>query len=97
MFELERTKRKTVVFGHPFVLADVDALLPAGSYQVETDEELLPGLSFIAYRRVRTTIALPALEMETAGERQIVTIDPAQLEAALAKDKELQEEDRKHS
>lgn len=87
MFELERRTRKTVVFEHPFALEADDALIPAGSYQVETDEELVPGLSFIAYRRTRTTITLPAIEFGTAVQRQVVTIDPAQLEAALARDR----------
>jgi hypothetical protein len=86
MFELERTTQKTVVFTHSFVLDEIDAPLPAGSYHVETDEELLPGLSFIAYRRVRTTITLPAIELVSSMTRQVVTIDPAQLETALAAD-----------
>ena len=82
---MARTTTRTVVFHHPFAIGAVDGLLPSGSYAVETDEEVVPGLSFIAYRRVRTTMTLPiAFGITTA--RQVVTIDPQELEAALARD-----------
>jgi hypothetical protein len=48
----ERVTRKTVSFRHPFVLAGVEGEHPAGTYVVETTEEPVGGLSFIAYRRV---------------------------------------------
>lgn len=79
---MERTTTKTVVFHRPFAIGGVDGLLPPGSYAVEMEEELIPGVSFLAYRRVRTTMILPiAFGMTTA--RQVVTIDPEDLEAAL--------------
>ena len=82
---MARTTTRTVVFHHPFAIGAVDGLLPSGSYAVETDVEVVPGLSFIAYRRVRTTMTLPiAFGITTA--RQVVTIDPQELEAALARD-----------
>jgi hypothetical protein len=80
-----RTTTTTVVFHHPFALGTVDELLPPGSYAVETDEELIPGLSFLAYRRIRTTIILPVAFGATTA-RQVVAIDPLELEAALARD-----------
>ena len=82
---MERTTTKTVVFHRPFAIGGVDGLLPPGSYAVEMEEELIPGLSFLAYRRVRTTMILPlAFGITTA--RQVVTIDPEDLEAALVRD-----------
>jgi len=82
---MARTTKRTVVFHHPFAIGAADGLLPSGSYAVETDEEVIPGLSFIAYRRVRTTMILPiAIGMTTA--RQVVTIDQEDLEAALVRD-----------
>jgi hypothetical protein len=36
-----RTQRKTVVFGFPFLLKDIGRTLPAGGYEVLTDEELI--------------------------------------------------------
>ena len=43
-----------MTFSHPFLLKDIDRTLPPGDYQVITDEELIEGLSFSAYRRVST-------------------------------------------
>jgi hypothetical protein len=52
----DRTTRKSVTFSRPFELAGVDEKFDAGTYIVETREEMIEGLSFIAYRRVATTI-----------------------------------------
>lgn len=85
MLELERSTRTRVVFAHPFESGAHDTWLPAGSYKVDAGEELLPGLSFIAYRRTRTTITLPALEQSSQRQRQVITIEAASLEAASAR------------
>jgi len=45
-----RTTTKTV----PFNLKGVDRLLPPANYRVVTDEDLIEGLSFPAYRRAST-------------------------------------------
>ncbi len=55
-----RTTTKTVTFRRPFYLKGVDRLLPPEDYRVVTDEELIEGLSFPAYRRVSTVIFVPA-------------------------------------
>jgi hypothetical protein len=55
-----RTSRKTVTFTRPFSVSGIDEVQPPGTYPVETDEELLPGVSFPAYRRVATLICLRA-------------------------------------
>jgi hypothetical protein len=81
----ERVTRKTVSFRHPFVLAGVEGEHPAGTYVVETTEEPVGGLSFIAYRRVSTTIILASRQFGPTS-RQVVTIDPQDLEAAQARD-----------
>jgi hypothetical protein len=82
-----RTTRTFVTFARPFWLDDVAELQSAGTYAVQTDEEQIEGLSFLAYRRIGTTIALP-LKAAPAGSFQAVTIDPADLEAALKRDGE---------
>lgn len=82
-----RTSRKTVTFAQPFSLRGIEAEQPAGTYMVETDEELLEGLSFPAYRRVATMIFLPARPGDTVSG-QLVTIDPLELEAAEKRDAE---------
>jgi hypothetical protein len=55
-----RSRRETVTFQHPFRIKGVDRSLPAGAYEVITDEEMIEGLSFAAYRRVATMIVVPA-------------------------------------
>ncbi|MDB5409290.1 MAG: hypothetical protein JWL84_4202 [Rhodospirillales bacterium] len=79
-----RTSSKTVTFTRPFLLSDIEGTQPAGNYTVETGEELLQALSFEAWRRVWTTIRLPARPGGSAVE--VVTIDPSALVVALAQD-----------
>jgi hypothetical protein len=80
-----RTSKKTVTFRRPFVLGGFDEVLPAGVYTVETDEELLEGISFPAWRRISTLINLHA-EPGHPGLTQMLTIDPNELDAALKRD-----------
>ncbi len=80
-----RTQRTSVVFRRPFLLAGIDRVLPAGGYDVVTDEELIEGLSFPVYRRLSTAMMVPALSHQTSAvEMQI--INPRDLEAALVRD-----------
>jgi hypothetical protein len=76
-----RTTRENISFESPFSLTAVDEVQPAGAYMVEVDEELIEGLSFLAYRRVATTIYLP-VRRGGAGSIQAVRVDPAELDAA---------------
>jgi hypothetical protein len=55
-----RSRRETISFRHPFLIRGVDRLLPPGAYEVITDEEMIEGLSFPAFRRVATMIMVPA-------------------------------------
>ena len=80
-----RTSEKTVTFRRPFVLAELDEVLPAGDYSVETEEELVEGISYAAYRRTGTLLHLPARSGPSHLTRAM-TIDPEELEAALARD-----------
>jgi hypothetical protein len=76
-----RTTRKTVTFTRPFSLAGSDGLQPAGAYNVDTEEELIDDISFLAYRRLATVI-----HMQKGGLVQIYSIDPVELEARLLSD-----------
>jgi hypothetical protein len=78
-----RTTRTTVTFKHPFSLKGVDGMLPAGDYRVLTDEELIDGLSFLAYRRVATMIFPLAIRSDPLG---MFTIDPQDLAEAQQRD-----------
>jgi hypothetical protein len=55
-----RSRRETVTFKHPFQIRGIDRLLPAGAYEVVTDEEMIEGLSFASFRRIATMIMVPA-------------------------------------
>jgi hypothetical protein len=55
-----RSRHETVTFKHPFQIRGIDRLLPAGAYEVITDEEMIEGLSFPSFRRVATMIMVPA-------------------------------------
>ena len=77
-----RTTRESVTFDRPFSLRAVDEVQPAGTYAVDVDEELIEGLSFLAYRRVATTIYLP-LRAGGSGSVQAVRVDSRELDAAL--------------
>lgn len=80
-----RSTSRTVHFGRPFTLPGLDGPLPPGDYVIETQEELLDGLSFDAWRRVATTIRLPRRAGGPPVE-QVISIDPALLERAQALD-----------
>ena len=80
-----RTTRKTVTFVRPFVLKGLDAEQPAGTYVVETAEELLDTMLLPAYRRTSTTIELHPRPGNRAVT-EMATIDPNDLDAALARD-----------
>ena len=54
------SKREVVTFKRAFRIRGVDRLLPAGKYDVVTDDETIDGLSFTAFRRVATPIMVPA-------------------------------------
>jgi hypothetical protein len=66
-----RSRRETVTFKHPFQLRGVDRLLPAGAYEVITDEEMIEGLSFASFRRVATMIMVPAAGPRSSGTEMI--------------------------
>jgi len=55
-----RSRKEIVTFKHPFQIRGIDRLLPAGSYEVITDEEMIEGLSFASFRRVATMMMVPA-------------------------------------
>ena len=82
-----RTITSTVVFNRPFLITGLDEEQPAGSYQVETDEEQIDDVSFVAYRRLATFLHLHP-SPDQPGTRQTLTIDPVELERALQADQQ---------
>jgi hypothetical protein len=78
-----RTQRTTSSFTRPFMLRGVDHLLPPGTYEVVTEEELIDGLSFPVYRRLSTVMFVPGA---SPSRLEMVTIDPLDLATAQERD-----------
>lgn len=81
----ERITRKFVDFARSFELDGVEGPQSPGRYEVETVEEQIDGLSFIAFRRLYTTIAVPE-PGRAAPSIQLARIDPSDLAHALDED-----------
>ena len=84
-----RTRQKNVMFTRPFFLSGFEQAQPPGTYTIETDEELIPGLSFAAYRTVATLILLPSRNVGATVIHQAAAIDSKELDAALERDREM--------
>jgi len=76
-----RTTRMTVSFRRPFLIKGMTEEKPAGTYEVETDEEVIEGNGPTVFLRVATLLIL-----KEPGRTQTITIDPAGLQAALLQD-----------
>jgi hypothetical protein len=81
-----RTTETMVTFERPFTLGRGGELLPAGTYRVELDEELLEDLSFIAYRRTVAVLHLHP-RPDQPGVARLLTIEPNALDEALRRDR----------
>ncbi|MCK0208663.1 hypothetical protein MWN33_11560 [Starkeya koreensis] len=79
-----RTRETTVTFRHPFKLSTIDRSQPAGTYRVVIDEEDIPDITFLAYRRSATMLHTPAIA--AAGSIQVFTVNPDELAKALDAD-----------
>lgn len=80
-----RTRRRNVTFSRPFTLSSLDGVQPAGTYTVETEEELVEGVSFPVYRCLSTIMVLPG-PVGSMIVSQTVTVDPEELAEAERRD-----------
>jgi hypothetical protein len=71
----------TVTFVRPFILDGFDELQRAGSYVVDTEEELMDTLSLAAWKRISTV-----MQLSRHGGIEYVPINPDQLGDALRRD-----------
>ena len=76
-----RTRKSTVSFQRPFTLKRDVGELPAGSYDIEIDEDEIQVTDRTAYRRV----AIYFYAQNSASTRTIV-VSPTDLESALERD-----------
>ncbi len=78
-----RSSTSRLSFPHPFILSGYADELPAGTYDVIVEEERLEGLSFIAYRRTATYLAISGHGLR-AGRTEMRKITESDLATALA-------------
>lgn len=83
-----RITTELVEFHRPFLLSHRSGPLPPGCYRVDTEEEMLDGLSFPAWRRTGMTITRHGLALGRLTQAHSIT--PAELATALTADGELQ-------
>ena len=76
-----RRTTKTVSFKHAFTLSGVGRTLQPGDYEVITEEELIEGLSFAAFRRLSTVMFV-----RQGSCLEMIAIDPAELLLAQERD-----------
>ena len=81
----ERVTQSSVTFLNSFSLGGLDGEQSAGTYAIETTEVPIERPSFVAYRRVSTTITLPALGKASLS-RQVADLIAALREADSSAD-----------
>lgn len=81
-----RTRKSTIIFQSPFILNGQAGELPAGSYDIEIDEEEIIAADRTGYRRTAAYFYV-----NSPGSTRMLVIDPAQLDAALERDAQSQD------
>jgi hypothetical protein len=90
-----RTRESSVTFRHPFKLSVFDLEQPAGTYRLVIDEEEIPDISFLAYRRSATMLHTPAVSAPgdcapthstSRSSGQVFTVSSDELAKALEAD-----------
>lgn len=72
-----RSRKEAITFKRPFYLKSVGRLLPAGTYTIVSEDELIEGISLPRYRRTGTFI------MASSGSSQeMLQVDPRELDYA---------------
>ena len=86
-----RTQVTAVTFKKRFALPDTSSTHPPGTFRLETDEESIDGLSFVAYRRIATRI-----HISRPGSIEVHSIDPDELKRMLEQDAQDTGEEYEH-
>jgi hypothetical protein len=80
-----RLTKEAVTFVRPFSVEAVVGTFPPGTYDIETTEEQLESISFVTYRRVRTTIKLPGSAAANISW-QVYEMEPSDLATMKKRD-----------
>jgi len=87
---LTRSTRSKVTFSNDVTIGDNQRELPAGTYEIIVEEELIQGLSFEAYRRT-ATYRMVRGRGSNAGQTTMQMTTKEELENAMACDRALSE------
>ncbi len=79
-----RTKHRTLHFDRPFTLRGVEETIAAGDYEIDDEEVLIEGLSWVAYRRIATFIKLPAT-VENQFRMRLIQLESDELACLVAR------------
>lgn len=82
---VNRINKKLVTFQFPFLIDEIGKQLPAGEYTIETEEESIVGLSFLAYRHIETILVERPPEGKL-GETHYWSVDHEALALAIETD-----------
>lgn len=82
---VKRVNKKLVTFQFPFSIDDIGKELPAGDYTIESEEESIVGLSFLAYRHIET-ILVERPPKGKPGATHYWSVDPDALAKAIEAD-----------
>jgi len=87
---LTRSTRSMVTFSNDFAIGDSQRELPAGTYEIVVEEELLQGISFEACRRTATYLMVRG-RGRNSGQTTMQMTTEEDLEHAIACDRALSE------
>lgn len=82
---LTRTIEDRVIFKNPFKIPGTNKLIPSGSYRINIMQELLEGLSFVAYRKTAIILYIP-INNSQSEERSII-FEPKDFDTLIQGDK----------
>jgi hypothetical protein len=82
---MTRTQQGTIHFNAPALLDGLDYPLGPGDYELNEDEELIEGISWLAYRRVATFITIPPTSAN-GNVRRMLPVDAEAIEELLRRD-----------
>lgn len=81
-----RTSETTITFRQSFSVGAMDRPQPPGTYRLVMDDDEVPGVSFVALRRIATFLHTPALSAAGEGKAEVFHVSTNALAAALEDD-----------
>lgn len=83
---MTRTRHRTIHFNAPVILDGLEDPLVPGDYELNEDEELIEGISWLAYRRIATFITLPPT-VANGNVSRMMPVDADAIEELLRRDR----------